>query len=94
MAAASNDYSSAYGGSFGTNLTSDPDSGTVGAPSTYPAALSVASVDGVKTPYMLYNDQVIYFTEASVSSADCEAIRLAFRKSAIAVMLRSGCSGM
>jgi lactocepin len=27
--------------------------------------LSVASVDGVKTPYLLFNDEILYFTEAS-----------------------------
>ena len=50
-------------------LTSNPDSGTVGAPSTYEAALSVASVDGVKTPYIVFNGRVIYFNEATDASA-------------------------
>ena len=40
VVAASNDYSSGFGGGNGTNLASNPDSSTVGAPSTYPAALS------------------------------------------------------
>ncbi|MBQ8429566.1 MAG: leucine-rich repeat protein [Clostridia bacterium] len=72
IAAASNDYNATFSseknGSLG--LTSNPDSGTVGSPSTYEAALSVASVDGVKTPYLKYNEEIIYFHEASTSSAE------------------------
>ena len=71
IAAASNDANSTRASEKnGSNpLTSNPDSGTVGAPSTYGAALSVASVDGVKTPYLLYDERIIYFTEASTSDA-------------------------
>jgi len=54
-------------GSLG--LTSNPDSGTVGSPSTYSATLSVASVDGVKTPYFKYGKEIIYFKEAMNSAA-------------------------
>lgn len=72
IVAAGNSYNATFGssknGSLG--LTSNPDSGTVSSPSTYAAALSVASVDGVKTPYMLYGDQIIYFNEATNSSAE------------------------
>ncbi len=50
-------------------LTSNPDSGIVGSPSTFESALSVASVGGVKTPYFLFNGEIIYFTEAATSSA-------------------------
>lgn len=46
VVAASNDYSSGYGGGNGTNLATNPDSGTVGSPSTYDSALSVASING------------------------------------------------
>ena len=69
ICAASNDYNATHGSEKnGSNgLTSNPDSGTVGAPSTYPAALSVASVDGVKTPYIVYEGRVMYFNEASMS---------------------------
>ena len=52
VCAASNDYSSGYGGVFGTNLISNPDSSTVGSPSTFSSALSVASISGQKSPYM------------------------------------------
>lgn len=52
VVAASNDYSSGFGGANGTNLASNPDSGTVGSPSTYSAALSVASINGRKASYL------------------------------------------
>lgn len=55
IVAASNDYSAGYGSAFGTNLTSNPDSGTVGSPSTFTGALSVASVNGQLAPYLLAN---------------------------------------
>ena len=66
IAAASNDYSSAYGSEFGnTNKVENPDSGTVGAPSTYDAALSVASINGNKDKYMFANgEREIFFVEA------------------------------
>ncbi len=56
VCAASNDYSAGYGGVYGTNLASNPDSGTVGSPSTYAGALSVASVNGQKANYMIANE--------------------------------------
>ncbi len=71
IAAASNDYNATFSSTKnGSNgLTSNPDSGTIGSPATYSAALSVASVDGVKTPYILYNDQIMYFNEASTADS-------------------------
>ena len=67
VVAASNAYSSTYGSDKNGNLglTSNPDTATVGSPSTYEGALSVASINGVKTPYLLYNDTIIYFTEST-----------------------------
>ncbi len=69
VTAASNDYSSGYGGAYGTNLASNPDSGTVGSPSTYPGALSVASINGQQSKYIRVSvggeDKYLYFTEAS-----------------------------
>ena len=56
VCAASNDYSAGYGGVYGTNLASNPDSGTVGSPSTFAAALSVASVNGQPASYMVANE--------------------------------------
>lgn len=69
VCAASNDYSSAYGGTFGTNLTKYPDSGTVGSPSTFASALSVASISGQKSPYMIGkdnkgNDAYVFYEES------------------------------
>ncbi len=69
MVAASNDYSSAYNGTYGTNLAKNPDSATVGAPSTYEAAMSVASINGQRAKYIKVDvggeDKFLYFTEAS-----------------------------
>ncbi len=67
VVAASNSFNSTYGSEKNGNLglTSNPDSGTVGSPSTYEGALSIASISGVKTPYLLYNDQIVYFIEST-----------------------------
>ena len=49
IVAASNDYGSGFGSENGnTNKTENPDSATVGSPSTYDAAMSVASINGNK----------------------------------------------
>ena len=66
VVAASNSYNSYYGSDKNGNLplTSNPDSGTVGSPSTYEAAMSIASVSGVPTPYLMFGETVIYFTES------------------------------
>ncbi len=67
LTAASNSYSSAFGGEQGnTNKVTNPDSSTVGSPSTYSAALSVASVSGVKSRYLYANgEQVVFFIESN-----------------------------
>ncbi len=67
VAAASNSFNSTYGSEKNGNLglTSNPDSSTVGSPSTYKGSLSVASISGKKTPYLLYNNQIIYFLESA-----------------------------
>ena len=66
IVAASNDYSSAMGSVHGnTNKASNPDSSTVGAPSTYRAALSVASINGNMDEYMLANgEQEVFFSQS------------------------------
>lgn len=71
IVSAGNSTNAAVGSEKNGNLglTSNPDTGTVGSPSTYEASLSVASVDGVKTPYLNYKDEIIYFKEASTNSA-------------------------
>ena len=72
IVAASNDYSSGTGGGYGTNLASNPDSGTVGSPSTYTSALSVASIQGDASRYFLIGEssdeseaQSVIMTESS-----------------------------
>lgn len=72
IVAASNSYSSAYGSDANGNLglTSNPDTGTVGSPGTYDGTMSVASISGTKTPYMLYDGEIIYFTESTDGGTD------------------------
>lgn len=72
MAAASNSYNSSYGSEKNGNLplTSNPDSATVGSPSTYQGVMSVASISGEETPYLMYNKSIIYFTEANSGAAE------------------------
>lgn len=72
ITAASNSYSSAYGGDQGnTNMVSNPDSSTVGSPSTYDACLSVASISGVKSSYLIGNgEQVLFFNESNNNAGD------------------------
>ena len=65
ICAASNDFSAGFGSNYGTNLTTNPDSGTVGSPSTFIGAMSVASINGQKSPYMIANDQTAVFFEES-----------------------------
>ena len=67
VVAASNSFNSAYSSDKNGNLplTSNPDSSTVGSPSTYKGALCVASIEGAKTPYLTYNGSIIYFTESN-----------------------------
>lgn len=67
VVAASNSFNSTYGSEKNGNLglTSNPDSATVGSPSTYEGAMSVASISGKKTPYILFNNKIIYFTEST-----------------------------
>ncbi len=80
IVAASNSYSSAYGSEANGNLalTSNPDTGTVGSPSTYEGVMSVASISGVETPYLKFNNTIIYFTESTNSAAEenkfCETL--------------------
>ena len=72
VVAASNSYSSAYGSEANGNLglTSNPDTGTVGSPGTYEGVMSVASINGVETPYILYGNTIIYFDESNSGAAE------------------------
>ncbi len=69
ICAASNDYSSGFGSAFGTNRKDNPDSGTVGSPSTFTGALSVASINGQLSRYMTVEldgkTQPIYYDDSS-----------------------------
>lgn len=72
IVAASNSASSAKGSTKGdTNLTSNPDSATIGSPATYPSSMSVASVTGAKTHYLFANgEQPIYLIKAKRNNGD------------------------
>ncbi|MBQ8323254.1 MAG: leucine-rich repeat protein [Clostridia bacterium] len=72
ITAASNSYSSGFGGAQGnTNKVTNPDSATVGSPSTYDASLSVASISGTKSRYLVGNDQqVVFFKESNSITGD------------------------
>ena len=73
VVAASNSFNSAYGSEKNGNLglTSNPDTSTVGSPSTYEGALSIASIDGTKTPYLLDEDgSIMYFVESSDAAGE------------------------
>jgi lactocepin len=62
VVAASNDYSSGYGGeNSNTNKASNPDSATVGSPGTYGSTIAVASISGVKSKYIISEDGYTFF---------------------------------
>ncbi len=77
ITAAGNEYSSGSGSEYGTNLASNPDSGTVGSPSTFTGAMSVASINGQEAPYMIANEDEdnqyanapIYYNDSNDSNA-------------------------
>ena len=70
VVAAGNESSSGMGGAYGsTNHINNPDSSTVGSPSTYYSSLSVASISGQKSSYMQLSDgTAVYFNESSMAS--------------------------
>ena len=62
LVAASNDYSSGYGGeNSNTNKASNPDSATVGSPGTFKSTFSVASISGVKSSYIIDESGYTFF---------------------------------
>ena len=67
IVSAGNSYNSTHGSEKNGNLglTSNPDSATVGSPSTYAASLSIASIEGVPTHYIKFGERIIYYTEAA-----------------------------
>ncbi len=73
MVAAGNDQSAAYRNLMGTDLAlaGNPDYGIVGAPSTYDAALSVASVNELMasmTSFLLGDQKILYADSAEDTS--------------------------
>ena len=76
--AAGNESSSGTGGTYGTNLTSNPDSSTIGSPSTYNGAISVASISGQLSPYLLVNGSVAaYFSNGrNAAGKDYDFLKL------------------
>ena len=73
MCAAGNEYSSSYKSAGGTDLplASNPDNGAVASPSTYGAALSVASMNNVKAtaPYLLVGDRKIRYSDPAETAS-------------------------
>lgn len=73
MCAAGNEYSSSYKSAGGTDLplASNPDNGAVASPSTYGAALSVASMNNMKAtaPYLLVGDRKIRYSDPAETAA-------------------------
>ncbi len=71
IVAAGNDTSSSVSNQYGENLplTADPDNSIVGAPSTYAANLSVASVDGAHAyhRYFLLGDEQVKYTDSQTT---------------------------
>ena len=73
MCAAGNEYSSSYKSAGGTDLplASNPDNGAVASPSTYGAALSVASANNARAtaPYLLLGDRKIRYSDPAETAA-------------------------
>ena len=67
--AVGNEYSAPYQGASGNDLplAANPDYGIVGSPSTYSAAVSVASMNNIKStsPYFLLGEQQIRYNDAA-----------------------------
>jgi len=72
VVAASNDYSSGYGGeNSNTNKASNPDSATVGSPGTYASTIAVASISGVKSKYIVdENGYTFFFNNANDNAGE------------------------
>lgn len=73
MCAAGNEYSSSYKSASGTDLplASNPDNGAVASPSTYGAALSVASMNNVRAtaPYLLVGNRKIRYSDPAETAS-------------------------
>ena len=70
VVAASNSFSSGFGGEdANTNKVTNPESSTVGSPSSYYGSLAVASISGTKSNYIVGPDNYVFFYEESSSNA-------------------------
>lgn len=73
MCAAGNEYSSSYKSAGGTDLplASNPDNGAVASPSTYGAALSVASANNARAtaPYLLLGNRKIRYSDPAETAS-------------------------
>ena len=76
LCAAGNEYSSTYHGASGNDLplTTNPDNGTVGSPSTYGAALSVASVNNAKSTasYFLVGQTKVQYNDSAENAGEAK----------------------
>ena len=72
--AAGNEYSSTYENAAGNDLpkATEPDNGVVASPSTYEAALSIASMNNIETTsiYLLANGRKIRFNDPAEKESD------------------------
>ena len=72
--AAGNEYSSTYENAAGNDLpkATEPDNGVVASPSTYEAALSVASMNNIETTsiYLLSNGRKIRYNDTAEKESD------------------------
>jgi|GEM_PF-2056122 len=75
IVATGNSATAMTGGHFGTNLASSPDSGAAGTPASLHESFAVASMEGIKAPYMMLATMtqevgVAYFTEMGRPNGD------------------------
>ncbi|MDD4290632.1 MAG: leucine-rich repeat protein [Clostridia bacterium] len=65
-----NYYSTGMNSYYGSDVSTNPDNGTVGMPGTYDAALNTASVDKGLIPYLRYEKNPIFFYDAANSQGN------------------------
>ena len=71
--AAGNEYNSYMNSAYGSSaLTSNPDTGTIGSPGSYYASFTVASISGVKTPYIVANGETAAYFDNAVNPQSVE----------------------
>lgn len=71
--AAGNEYNSYMNSAYGSSaLTSNPDTGTIGSPGSYYSSFTVASISGVKTPYIVANGETAAYFDNAVNPQSVE----------------------